>query len=359
MHTWLNAFPERHISLIVVAHIIPNVEIFLEVLSRLFHIAFIIPKPNSIHQETYHKLKEYPIWECTRGYISNNQAAVLEKINATVKNEFVILDIWGYFASLASRLSEVYGQRFLWIIEDTENGLQRYEKQDILLFPFISVARSILKEPEDYLVWESIVFATEFILRSFDVLLKNKQAMVIGFWKIGRSIVRHLYNKKVGVLIYDCNLCKGIEALAYGYSFSKERGAIFSADIIFSATGNMALKGDDFLKLKDGCILVSVTSSDDEIDIGFLEKNFHKESINSYADEYSHNWKKIIVINQWNSVNFAIQTWVWAFIRLLQAEILHALRMLVTWQWKEKVSREIPNSEKEYIAAYWLHYFGS
>lgn len=350
----------KKVSLVIVSHIIPDMVDFLSSLSIFLNIVAIIPKPNSIHQETYdYLIKKYPFWEVKRDDIKKNQSDIMHKLNSLINDKFLIVDIWWYFSGIASALSEYYGDRFLWIIEDTENGLQKYEKQPTHAYPFFSVARSIMKESEDFLVWESIVFSTEFILRSCDLLLRNKRAVVIGFWKIWKSIARQLYWKNISLWIYDWNPFKGIEALTYGYDYLYDRELIYSADIIFCATGNFALKGEDYLNLKDGCILASVTSSDDELDLSFLKENFEKTKINKYVDRFSYNWKSILLLNQWNAVNFVIQTWVGFFIRLLQGEIIHLLLLLIRLDGREKWLLNISDEEKEYIAELWLKFFTS
>lgn len=345
-------------SIIVVAHIIPDMEDFLAFLSKYFNLKYIIPKPNSINKNIYKKIEtKYDIRHITREEIKNNRIDIIEKLNREIKNDFIIIDIWWYFSSVSWEIEEKIWNKFLWIIEDTENWLQKYEKKWVNSFPFISVARSILKEAEDYLVWESIVFATEYILRSYNQLLRNKHAVVIWFWKIGRSISRSLHGKNISLSIYDYNPYKWIEALTYWYNFSKDKCLLYSADIIFCATWNFALKWEDFLKLKNGCILASVTSSDDELDIQFLEKHFKKYEINSHISQYTKENKNILLLNKWNAVNFVTPTWVGDFIRLLQAEIIHAICHLIKNNKRQRWQINIDNNEKKYIAENRLKFF--
>ena len=51
------------------------------------------------------------------------------------------------------------------MVEDTENGLRRYLGAWKPPCPVFSVARSPLKDPEDYLVGQSVVFSAEALLR--------------------------------------------------------------------------------------------------------------------------------------------------------------------------------------------------
>jgi adenosylhomocysteinase len=66
-----------------------------------------------------------------------------------------------------------------------------------------SVARSPLKDPEDYLVGQSITFSAEALIRSRGDILHGRRAAVIGYGKLGRSIAAMLHAKHVGVTVYD------------------------------------------------------------------------------------------------------------------------------------------------------------
>ncbi len=76
------------------------------------------------------------------------------------KSKFYIIDIGGYFSWNYKVINEYYSNQILSIIEDTENGLQKYEKEIknlkennlVQRVPICTVARSILKIEEDFLV---------------------------------------------------------------------------------------------------------------------------------------------------------------------------------------------------------------
>lgn len=97
------------------------------------------------------------------------------------------------------------------IVEDTENGYQKYQskiqtaRDARRLCPIVSVARSSLKLPEDFLVGQAIVFSAESVLREQKQVLAGKQAMVIGYGKIGSSIATTLPAKGVRVAIAEAD----------------------------------------------------------------------------------------------------------------------------------------------------------
>ena len=354
---------KKNVSLIIVSHILPDKKDFIDILSEYFTVSYIIPKPNSIDKESYQELSQkYAIWHITRDEIKDRlYEEVIPRLNS-ISAQFIIIDIWWYFANVGNILHSHFWDKMLWIIEDTENGHQKYETLLHLDFPLISVARSILKEPEDYLVGESVVFSTDYVLRTINTLLRNQYAVIIGFWKIGQSIATQLHWRNLSLGIYDIDPYKWIKATSLWYDFLSNRAdALKKADIVFCSTWNFALKSDDFDILKDWCIIASVTSSDDELDIDYLINNFSKISINKYISRYDNlrSRKSIFLLNDGNAINFINNAVVWTFIFLVQAEIITWLTFLlrrIVWDWW---IFEIPSNEKKIIASIRLKFFNS
>ncbi|CAM4901943.1 unnamed protein product [Rotaria socialis] len=120
------------------------------------------------------------------------------------------MDIGGYFAPYLAELGNKDSYPRLWkllgIVEDTENGHQKYHdaKQSLprnVTHPRIySVARSQMKMTEDYNVGKSLVRAADTILRqTLDLRLEDHPVVgVIGFGKIGNSIAIHMRQQHIG-----------------------------------------------------------------------------------------------------------------------------------------------------------------
>lgn len=112
------------------------------------------------------------------------------------------------------------------MVEDTENGHRRYAELDKLPCPVISVSRSPLKEPEDFLVGQSVAFSTEALMRSRGDILHGRTALVIGFGKLGSSIARLLHVKGVQVTVYDIDPVRRTQALCMHETGPTDRAAI-------------------------------------------------------------------------------------------------------------------------------------
>ncbi|MBX9738134.1 MAG: hypothetical protein K2X32_14525 [Phycisphaerales bacterium] len=152
-------------KLIIVTHLVPEIDQFLLAVHQKIPIAGIIPKPNSINLSVLNKIENsIPVLRCTRQQIKSQPEVFLKKLQDYVgDSRFAIIDTGGYFSHI---LGKIKMPNLVGIVEDTENGHQKYEaflKENKSSFPYpiISVARSALKEPEDFLVGQSIVFSAE------------------------------------------------------------------------------------------------------------------------------------------------------------------------------------------------------
>jgi len=150
-------FPDT--SILLITHLVPGrEETFIQSLSEISPISVIIPKPNSWDaQEIQRVSSRYTIfwWNRQQSHKIDVISPELLKVLLSSKQKLIILDIGGYCAPFLNKLSELLRGKLIGVVEDTENGLQRYLKLPNVPCPIIHVARSPLKEPEDHLVGHS------------------------------------------------------------------------------------------------------------------------------------------------------------------------------------------------------------
>lgn len=337
-------------------HILDTGIPFVKILEKYFSLECIIPKKNSINEnllEHYPKEKILPITRDTLNIVEVIRP-VLEKIPH--ENNLVILDIGGYFSVIANDIKKILGERFLGIIEDTENGHQKYLFQHPLECPVVSVARSPLKSNEDHLVGQAVVFSTESLLREQGILINNKQVGIIGFGKIGNGIVSSLHDKGCDVSIYDTDPVTMVLAYSKGNKVTKKIKIIEESDIVFCATGKLSLKGEEFKLLKNGSFVASVTSSDDEMDISWIEENYTKKRVSKYIALYEKNGHYFYLLNEGNAVNFLHGAVVDDFILLVQKEMLDTIICLQSENLPSGVQEGSENIRSR-IADAWLKNF--
>lgn len=345
-----------NVSIIIVTHILPDRPNFLKALSEVGHIEFIIPKPNSIDQSTLSSISnKYPFVHLHRNNLSRKN--ILPKLFRKVKNKFVILDMGGYFALNNPEITNLYKTgKLLGIVEDTENGIQKYEKLPKLHCPVISVARSSLKYPEDLFIGDSIVFSTEFILRRDNMLLNDLDVGLIGYGKIGSSIAARLRSKDINVKIYDIDPTRIIIALSNAYTLKAKQEILKNSDVIFCATGNKSLTKKGYPLIKNGCNIACITSADDEIDILRLKRNYSRKNIDQYKIKYYNNTNYFYLINDGNAVNFLHNAVIGKYIYLVQSEILYAIKLLLKPNLKNKIY-EVSADDRRKLARIWLQSF--
>jgi adenosylhomocysteinase len=283
----------------------------------------------------------------------------VDKIRAHIEKlskPIILIDIGGYFAPTINDLCSIFGNKIIGIVEDTENGHQKYQSIKDLKLPVISVARSYLKENEDYLVGQSILFSTDSLLRSYNRLLSFMNCGVLGYGKVGKSIALNLQKTAVKPMVWDTTSSKRVRAINDG-SISPDRSVLIStSDVIFCATGNKSLNIFDFRKLKNGCFIVSVTSSDDEFNFDYLDSEYEKEEVAPYILKYTNTANYFYMLNSGNAVNFIHGAVVGDFIFLVQSEILATVKYLLSNNLKPGI-HELPVQIKEELAEIWLKNF--
>jgi adenosylhomocysteinase len=242
-------------------------------------------------------------------------------------------------------------------VEDTENGHRRYLEAGEPPVPVVSVARSPLKEPEDFLVGQSVVFSTEALMRSRGDIMQGRAALVIGFGKLGSSIARLLAAKGVQVTVHDVDPVRRTHALSQGFAVASHRcAALSAAGLVLCATGALALVGEDFPSLRNGAYVATVTSSEDELELAGLSNVYSHSMVAEHVSRYETTGHYFYLLNGGNAVNFLHGASVGPFIYLVQSELIAAVSMLAEGV-REPGMHEVSDPDRADIAGIWLNYF--
>lgn len=342
---------------IVISHIVPDCKEYLEAINYICPILKLIPKPNSIDKETFEEIKDkYSMLRVTRDEIDTNYE--LKKAIKESDKNIIIFDIGGYFSRWIQKNIEL-SNKIKFIIEDTENGYQKYENLKTNI-PILSVARSPLKDNEDNLVGESVVFSSDVLLRKMGEIIEYKKCGIIGYGKIGESIGKNLLQKGVKPIVYDQNAIKQIRAYNQMCNIGTKNEIINNSEVIFLATGNHSLNINDFRKIKNGTYIFSVTSSDDELDSSYLDKEYEIEEVVHYIFKYSNENNYFYLVQKGNAVNFIHNAVMYDFIYLVMSEMIVAAQALkdnkVNYTEDKKIL-ELDDTTRAKIAEIWLDIF--
>lgn len=348
----------KNISVVAVSHIIPSSEAYIRSLQENFNLIGIIPKPKSINKNTLKLLKAEGVSildEYTREDIATNPDNFATFLKAYDK--ICLVDIGGYFSESMDRLKEKLGNKLLGVVEDTENGHQKYEKNLTGKYNIYSVARSPLKDFEDQLVGEGVAHATETVLRQINTIITYRNCGIIGYGKIGRGIADYLQQRGIKPRVSEINAMRAVQASCDGAIVCSTDELLKKSDVIFCATGTRAL---DLLKLRDlkkGAFLASVTSSDDEFDLKFVDSEYKKENVADHITRYSKRGHTFHLLNDGNAINFLYSAAVDKYINLVQGELIFSVIKL--YESKEKNIKSIrvnTPEEHESIARLWLDF---
>ena len=354
---------ENYIA-VVVSHIIPDAVHYLRAIDTIVPIQTIVPKPNSIDEKTYTIVrKDFKISHVCREDMAQDTENEVIRILENTNEKILLFDIGGYFAHIHETWPVTILERIDLIIEDTENGYQKYEhvigdserKKQNYPFKVVSVARSPLKENEDFLVGQFVFFSADALMREDGKLIQYLKCGILGYGKIGRSIASHLLQRGVKPAVYDTNPLKRVSAFNELNRIPDRDSIIKESDILFSATGNKSLKIEDFRELKNGCYIFSVTSSDDELELEFTGE-YEKQEVRKHIFKYSNeNMNYFFLVNDGNAVNFIYNAVMGDFIHLVRAEMILAINGLPGYA-PGKIST-VPTDIRENIAESWLKVF--
>jgi adenosylhomocysteinase len=349
--------PERPSSLLV-THLLPERPAFVRAVGAVSNLRAVLPKPKSVDPAARREVERTtPCDELSRETFADPDTAITYLETRTAGEPVILLDVGGYFAPSLPELCARFSGRLLGVVEDTENGHQRYAGLGKLPCPVLSVARSPLKDPEDFLVGQSVVFSTEALLRGRGDILHGRPALVIGFGKLGSSIARLLHAKGINVAVYDIDPVRRAQALSQGFGVARDRDqAIGTAGLVLCATGRLALRGEDFTLLKNGAYVATVTSSEDELELSGLPDGYIRASSGDHITRYQTTGHYFYLLNHGNAVNFLHGASVGPFIFLVQAEILAGIRLLARGDLSLGL-HEVSAEDRATIATIWLNYY--
>lgn len=351
--------PAERPAAFLITHLLPERPAFVRGVGSVTDLRAVLPKPKSVHSPAQRQVEAegHVCDKLSRAQFSDAERALRYLELRAPACPVLLLDVGGYFAPSLDALCDRFSGRILGVVEDTENGHKRYAELDKLPCPVVSVARSPLKDPEDFLVGQSVVFSTEALMRERGDILHGRTALVIGFGKLGSSIARLLHAKGVRVTVYDIDPVRRTQALSQGFTVARDHaGGLEDAGLVLCATGSLSLRGEDFPRLRNGAYVASVTSSEDELELAGLPEVYERAHLGDHVTRYLTTGHFFYLLNGGNAVNFLHGASVGPFIYLIQAEVLAACSALSGARLDPGL-HEVGDADRAAIAATWLDYF--
>jgi adenosylhomocysteinase len=192
--------------------------------------------------------------------------------------------------------------------EETTTGVIRLRAmaaEGVLAYPIIAVNEARTKHMFDnqYGTGQSTVDA---LMRSTNMLIAGKTAVVCGYGWVGRGIAHRLRGMGAIVVIVEVDPLRGLEAAMDGYQVMPMAEAAARGDILITATGNYNVIGRAHLPLlKDGALVANAGHFNDEIEIPALEElSTGSREIRPFVREYAlRGGKKVYLLAEGRLVN--------------------------------------------------------
>ena len=358
------------VDIVAVAHMVPNTLTFAPALNEFARLAAILPKPKSVDRPEYRELQtRFRLLPLSRAWASDaNQVFQTLKDELSIGSRpIVVVDIGGYFAESINEFSELVGDSLLGVLEGTENGVQKYENEERRSGPYkvpiVTVARSPLKLPEDYLVASSVVFSIEATLRQEAEILQTRAATVIGYGRVGSAVAEILRGRGIRTTVFDDDPIKLAEAAARGFKACRRReDALERASLVVCATGNKALDLRGFASLIQGCVVASTTSADDEFDLESLRAGYRAEQLNGRLTIYRETRntgreRHFFLVANGDAANFLDGAVIGPAMQLIEGEKLAAIRALIDRRFVQTGIVELARDDRVKVAEIWNAHF--
>ncbi len=192
--------------------------------------------------------------------------------------------------------------------EETTTGVIRLRAmaaEGVLAYPIVAVNEARTKHMFDnqYGTGQS---AIDGLLRSTNILIAGKTAVVAGYGWVGRGVASRFRGMGANVIIVEVDPLRGLEAAMDGYLVMPMAEAAKRGDIFITTTGNLNVIGAaHFPTLKDGAIVANAGHFNDEIEIPALARQSKgKRTVRTFVEEYSHeNGKKIFLLAEGRLLN--------------------------------------------------------
>ena len=160
--------------------------------------------------------------------------------------------------------------------EETTTGVKRFkalEREHLLKFPVIAVndAKGKYLYDSRFGTGQSSV---DGILRSTNMMIGGKRAVVAGYGWVGRGVASRLRGMGANVTVVEVDPYRALEAYFDGYTVNGMDEASQYGDLFITCTGNVRIITlKHFEKMKDGAVLLNVGHFDVEVDARALRQN--------------------------------------------------------------------------------------
>ena len=293
-----------------------------------------LPKPfsqdiNALNHGLWHGLVINNPWSSYTDWLEAPWYLQSVVNNMSSENIYVI-EVWWCFAS-PIQSDKNLRNRIKWVIEVTTFGHNRHiDFGTNNHIPTFSIARSPIKEREARHVGLAIYRSIDKILHDLDRAITDARIVMVGYGMIWRNVCR-AFSLCEDVSVYDTSIEASLRAKNDGYNSSTSMEVFADADIIIASTWGRSIWPEIINLCKDGVILASGGSRQNEIDVQFLEQTstIQPENIHPFLKKYLIKGKSIYLVRDWKNANFSWKSCPAFSMDLIHAETLECLDRII------------------------------
>lgn len=343
-------------SCVLITHVLNTAVHYVDLINSVFGVAAVVAIPYSSDARAIQILRD-------KGYsviVPKNvhdtfvqcEATVLRALESNVQ-PLIVQEVGGYLAKASKKLATF--PHFRGVVEDTNNGHWLYERTAPHPCPVLSMARSPLKDVEDTVIGDAVVFSIERVLRAnFSGILQGGRSAVVGFGKIGTSTAIALKGRESVVSVYDINPCRNMRAKLEGFFPIPLNMLLSEADIVVGCTGQTSIRFSDIDHLRDGCVLASASSKDIEFDLKGFASMCEAKSIDNVVTRYRTKLgKTFYVLHNGTPINFRDGSIIGTLLDMIYSELFVCMRMVAEGMTPADLSDSPPTVQNE-VAKAWI-----
>lgn len=343
---------------VLITHVLHTAVEYVELVNQAFPVEAIVAVPYSADLAAVEELRRRGFTVSVPDDVPDTfTQAVAETTRALEASEtpLVVQEVGGYLAKATKQLAAQHAH-FVGVVEDTNNGHWRYEQHGPHPVPVLSMAQSPLKDVEDTIIGDAVVYSVERIFREdYASILQGLRCGVIGFGKIGTSTAIGLRGREAVVSVYDINPAKNMRARVEGFHPLPLHALLPQADLVVGCTGQTSIRLIDMEHIKDGAILVSASSKD----IEFALDDF-KSACTAFEEQAPHIWtltqkngKSFSVLNAGTPVNFRDKSILGTILDMIYCELFVCMRTVAAGKAPTGLTHSPPVIQDE-VAKTWL-----
>lgn len=353
--------PQGGVQVLLIQHLLADTAEFVKLLDAvgLRPTAF-LPIPYSIHDRLLPEVEVH--CECVaRHELEQLPAAAMEHLLrwADSGRPILVHEVGGYLAEPLREAPHI-AERILPVIEETKQGLWRYERawRNGSRTRVLQFADSRLKTLEAEFVGRAVARAVEEDLLATGRYMDAALIGVVGVGDIGHGVATSLRRRGATVLCFDTSKTRVMEAAARGFRCVDLSTLLSSCDVIVGATGVRSLKMEDIERAKDGVLLCSASSRRIEFPVEELAAESQVQPLSGFVDRHVLlSGRSVHLSSKGHPVNFRNISLPAAFSDLMFAQVADSIARVLLGEAITGV-QNLSAEDEERIAEEWWRYHG-